>query len=121
MDTSETSQNSNNPLASGNAASESEPHRAEGMRSLELLFDIPLTISAELGRCKISIGQLLEMGQGAVIELDKLAGELLDIRVNGHLIARGEAVVVNNKFGVRLKEVSSTDERLKQLNPSGSK
>ncbi len=84
-------------------------------RELEFILDIPLNVSAELGRSKLLINEILQLGQGSVIELDKLAGEPLEILVNGKLIARGEAVVINDKFGVRLTDIISPLERVKQL------
>ena len=82
---------------------------------MELLLDIPLEISAELGRTRMIINDLLQLGQGSVIELNKLAGEPLEILVNHKLIARGEVVVVNEKFGIRLTDIISPLERIKQL------
>ncbi len=84
-------------------------------RDIEFILDIPLNVSAELGRTKILINDLLQLGQGSVIELDKLAGEPLEILVNGKLVARGEAVVINEKYGVRLTDIISPMERVKQL------
>ncbi len=84
-------------------------------RDLEFILDIPLSVSAELGRSKLLINDLLQLGQGSVIELDKLAGEPLEILVNGKLVARGEAVVINEKYGVRLTDIISPMERVKQL------
>ncbi|MBI4643908.1 MAG: flagellar motor switch protein FliN [Deltaproteobacteria bacterium] len=84
-------------------------------QNLDLLLDIPLEITAELGRAKMIINDLLQLGQGSVIELNKLAGEPLEIMVNQKLIARGEVVVVNEKFGIRLTDVISPLERIKQL------
>jgi len=91
--------------------------RAEGgpRRDLDFILDIPLDVSAELGRTKLLINELLQLGQGSVIELNKLAGEPLEIYVNGKLVARGEAVVINEKFGVRLTDIISPIERVKQL------
>jgi flagellar motor switch protein FliN/FliY len=86
-----------------------------GHQNLDLLLDIPLEITAELGRAKMIINDLLQLGQGSVIELNKLAGEPLEIMVNQKLIARGEVVVVNEKFGIRLTDVISPLERIKQL------
>ena len=83
--------------------------------SMELLLDIPLEITAELGRTRMIINDLLQLGQGSVIELNKLAGEPLEILVNQRLIARGEVVVVNEKFGIRLTDIISPLERVKQL------
>lgn len=84
-------------------------------RELDFILDIPLDVSAELGRTKLLINELLQLGQGSVIELNKLAGEPLEIFVNGKLVARGEAVVINEKFGVRLTDIISPIERVKQL------
>jgi flagellar motor switch protein FliN len=83
--------------------------------SMELLLDIPLEITAELGRTRMIINDLLQLGQGSVIELNKLAGEPLEILVNQRLIARGEVAVVNEKFGIRLTDIISPLERVKQL------
>lgn len=84
-------------------------------RDLEFILDIPLDVSAELGRTKLLINELLQLGQGSVVELNKLAGEPLEIYVNGKLVARGEAVVINEKFGIRLTDIISPIERVKQL------
>ena len=84
-------------------------------RDLEFLLDIPLLVSVELGRTKMMINDLLQLGQGSVVELEKLAGEPMEIFVNGRLIARGEVVVVNEKFGVRLTDIVSPAERVRQL------
>lgn len=84
-------------------------------RRLDLLLDVPLEVTVELGRSRLSIQNLLALGPGSVIELDKVAGESLDILVNGRLIARGEAVVVNDKFGVRLTDIVSQTERVARL------
>ena len=83
--------------------------------TLETLLDIPVSLAMELGRTKISIRNLLKLNQGSVVELDRLAGEPLDVLVNGCLIAHGEVVVVNEKFGIRLTDVISTAERVKKL------
>ncbi len=82
---------------------------------LDFILDIPLDVSAELGRTRLLINELLQLGQGSVVELNKLAGEPLEIYVNGKLVARGEAVVINEKFGVRLTDIISPIERVKQL------
>ena len=89
--------------------------KEEKLGNLELLLDIPLEITAELGRTRMIINDLLQLGQGSVIELNKLAGEPLEILVNQKLIARGEVVVVNEKFGIRLTDIISPLERIKQL------
>ncbi|MBM9513179.1 flagellar motor switch protein FliN [Desulfogranum marinum] len=84
-------------------------------RDLEFLFDVPLQVSVEVGRTKILLKDLLQMGEGYVVELDKLAGDPLDLYVNSRLIARGEAVKVGDKFGIKLTEVVSQSDRLEQL------
>ncbi len=83
--------------------------------SLDVILDIPVTISMEVGRTHISIRNLLQLNQGSVVELDRLAGEPLDVMVNGMLVAHGEVVVVNEKFGIRLTDVISPSERIKKL------
>ncbi|MBF0556766.1 MAG: flagellar motor switch protein FliN [Nitrospirae bacterium] len=87
----------------------------EGTRDIKFLLDIPLMITVEIGRTKMLINDLLQLGQGSVIELDKLAGEAMEILVNNKVIAKGEVVVVNEKFGIRLTDVVSPTDRLKQL------
>jgi flagellar motor switch protein FliN len=87
----------------------------KSMKDLDFLLDIPLEISVELGRTRILVNDLLQLGQGSVIELTKLAGEPLEILINQKLVARGEAVVVNEKFGVRITDIASPMERVKQL------
>lgn len=84
-------------------------------RKLDTILDIPVTISMEVGRSNISIRNLLQLNQGSVVELDRVAGEPLDVLVNGTLIAHGEVVVVNDKFGIRLTDVISQLERIKKL------
>lgn len=84
-------------------------------RNLQLILDIPLRVSVELGRTKMPVNELLNLTQGSVIELTKLAGEPLEVLVNDKLIAKGEAVVVNEKFGVRLTDIISPSERVEQL------
>ncbi len=82
---------------------------------LDMILDIPVTISMEIGRTKISIRNLLKLNQGSVVELDRLAGEPLDVMVNGTLVAHGEVVVVNEKFGIRLTDVITAMERIQKL------
>ncbi len=94
---------------------EGTPPPATGDDKLEAILDIPVTISMEVGRSNISIRNLLQLNQGSVIELDRVAGESLDVLVNGTLIAHGEVVVVNDKFGIRLTDVISQTERIKKL------
>ena len=84
-------------------------------RNLDLILDIPLKVTVELGRTKMPVSELLNLTQGSVIELAKLAGEPMEVLVNDKLIARGEAVVVNEKFGVRLTDIISPSERIEQL------
>lgn len=88
---------------------------SEESSRLESILDIPVTISMEVGRSKINIRNLLQLNQGSVVELDRVAGEPLDVLVNGTLIAHGEVVVVNDKFGIRLTDVISQTERIKKL------
>jgi flagellar motor switch protein FliN/FliY len=82
---------------------------------LDMILDIPVQLTIELGRTKLPIRNLLHLAQGSVVELDRLAGEPLDVLVNGTLIAQGEVVVVNDKFGIRLTDVIGPDERLRRL------
>jgi len=83
--------------------------------NLDLILDVPVTIAMEIGRTNISIRNLLKLSQGSVIELDRMAGEAMDVMVNGTLIAHGEVVVVNEKFGIRLTDVISASERIAKL------
>jgi flagellar motor switch protein FliN/FliY len=97
-----------------------EELKAEGKassssRDVEFLLDIPLLISVELGRTMMLIKNLLQLGQGSVIELDKIAGEPMEVLINNKLVARGEVVVVNEKFGIRLTDIISPSERLGQF------
>ena len=87
----------------------------EEISRLDSILDIPVTISMEVGRSKINIRNLLQLNQGSVVELERIAGEPLDVLVNGTLIAHGEVVVVNDKFGIRLTDVISQTERIKKL------
>ncbi|GGO63512.1 flagellar motor switch protein FliN [Bowmanella pacifica] len=91
------------------------PISGDEKRKLDTILDIPVTISMEVGRSHISIRNLLQLNQGSVVELDRVAGEPLDVLVNGTLIAHGEVVVVNDKFGIRLTDVISQIERIKKL------
>jgi flagellar motor switch protein FliN/FliY len=83
--------------------------------NLDVILDVPVTLSMEFGRTQISIRNLLKLNQGSIVELDRLAGEPLDILVNGTLVAHGEVVVVNEKFGIRLTDIISLSERVKRL------
>jgi flagellar motor switch protein FliN/FliY len=87
----------------------------DGDVNLDVVMDIPVSIALEIGRTQISIRNLLKLNQGSVVELDRLAGEPLDVLVNNTLVAHGEVVVVNDKFGIRLTDVISREERLKNL------
>ena len=87
----------------------------QNARRLDLLLDVPLEVSVELGRARLSIQELLGLGPGSVVELDRLAGAPLDILVNARLLARGEAVVVNDKFGVRITDIVSPSERIARI------
>jgi flagellar motor switch protein FliN/FliY len=88
---------------------------ASGTVNMDAILDVPVTISMEIGRTKINIRNLLQLNQGSVVELDRLAGEPMDVLVNGTLIAQGEVVVVNEKFGLRLTDIISPSERVKRL------
>ena len=94
---------------------ETTPAPSDKTTSLDLILDIPLTVTVELGRSKMLINDLLQLGQGSVIELTKLAGEPLEVLVNQKLVARGEVVVVNEKFGVKLTDIVSPMERVQSL------
>jgi len=83
--------------------------------NMDVILDVPVTVSMEIGRTQINIRNLLQLNQGSVVELDRFAGEPLDVLVNGTLIAHGEVVVVNDKFGIRLTDVISPSERVKRL------
>ena len=100
------------------AAPEAEAALTDGEKAsqnLDLILDIPLKVTVELGRTRMVVSELLNLGQGSVIELAKLAGEPMEVLVNNKLVARGEAVVVNEKFGVRLTDIISPTERVEQL------
>ena len=84
-------------------------------QTLEFILDVMLQVSVEVGRTRLTIQDLLQLGQGSVIELTKLAGEPLDVFVNGKMVARGEAVIVNEKFGIRLTEIISPEDRVGSL------
>jgi len=89
---------------------------ADGGSDLDLILDIPVTLTVELGRTRIPIKSILQLAQGSVIELDALAGEPMDVLVNGCLIAQGEVVVVNEKFGIRLTDIVTPSERMRRIN-----
>ncbi|MCG5515002.1 MULTISPECIES: flagellar motor switch protein FliN [unclassified Ectothiorhodospira] len=94
---------------------ESKKGKGDPDLNLDVILDVPVTISMEIGRTKIPIRNLLQLNQGSVVELDRLAGEPLDVMVNGTLVAHGEVVVVNEKFGIRLTDVISPAERVRKL------
>ncbi len=96
-------------------ALQAEANRAPADLNLDVILDVPVTISLEVGRARIPIRNLLQLNQGSVVELERAAGEPLDLYVNGTLIAHGEVVVVNDRFGVRLTDVISPAERIKRL------
>jgi flagellar motor switch protein FliN/FliY len=95
------------------------PESAEAVakNDISMILDIPVRLTVEIGRTRLPIGNLLALAQGSVLELDSSAGDALDVRVNGCLVARGEAVMVGDKLGVRLVEVISTEERLSRIQP----
>jgi flagellar motor switch protein FliN/FliY len=86
------------------------------MNELDMILDIPVQITVELGRTKITIKNLLQLAHGSVVELDAMAGEPMDVLVNGTLIAQGEVVVVNDKFGIRLTDIITPSERMRKIN-----
>jgi len=100
--------------AAAAAATPTAPKKQFG-RTLEFILDVALQVTVEVGRTRMTIQDLLQLGQGSVIELEKLAGEPLDIYINGKSVARGEAVIVNDKFGVRLTDIVSTEDRIEGL------
>ena len=89
--------------------------KVAGTNDIDLILDIPVQLTVELGRTKIAIKNLLQLAQGSVVELDGLAGEPMDVFVNGCLIAQGEVVVVNDKFGIRLTDIITPSERIRKL------
>jgi flagellar motor switch protein FliN/FliY len=111
------------PRAAGEAAAEIARVRfdelgaagAGGEVNLDVILDVPVTLSMEIGRARISIRNLMQLNQGSVVELDRAAGDPLDVFVNGTLVAHGEVVVVNEKFGIRLLDVISPAERVSKL------
>jgi flagellar motor switch protein FliN len=97
------------PFSSSNAGGDAP------INDINMVLDIPVQLSVELGRTKVPIKHILQLGQGSVVELDALAGEPMDVLVNGYLIAQGEVVVVNDKFGIRLTDVVTPSERLRRV------
>ena len=105
----------NDESSSGMEKRSSSKRSDKSSRGLDFLYDVPLQVSVEVGRCKILLKDLLNMSEGYVIELEKLAGEPLDLYVNSRLIAHGEAVLVGDKFGIRLTDVVSKSDRVEKL------
>ncbi len=103
------------PAAEFDSLEDTSAGPASEEENLDVILDIPVTVSMEIGRTNISIRNLLQLNQGSVVELDRLAGEPMDVLVNGTLVAHGEVVVVNEKFGIRLTDVISPAERVKKL------
>ncbi len=101
------------PAEFDNLQDEGQPPK--GDVNLDVILDVPVTLSMEVGRTRIPIRNLLQLNQGSVVELDRAAGEPLDVFVNGTLVAHGEVVVVNEKFGIRLTDVISPAERIRKL------
>ena len=93
----------------------SSSHSDAPIQDINMVLDIPVLLSVELGRTKVPIKHILQLGQGSVVELDAMAGEPMDVLVNGYLIAQGEVVVVNDKFGIRLTDVVTPSERLRRV------
>lgn len=116
----ETAQATNNPntnlgAAPGVAAPNAQRSPQPPVQSLDFILDVPLKVTVELGRTRMAIREILQLAQGSVVELTKFAGEPLEVMVNEKLIARGEVVVVNEKFGIRLTDIISPVERIEQL------
>lgn len=103
------------PAAGSPSSAAQAPMASSSDPKLELVEDIPVEFSVEIGRAKLSIGQILRLSQGSVVELDVMAGEPLNVYVNGVLIAQGEVVVINDKFGIRLTDVLSPAERARRM------
>jgi len=103
------------PAVFGNLNPDTSGLSPEAAKNLELVMDIPIQLTVELGRTKMPIRNLLQLAQGSVVELNELAGEPLDVFVNGCLVAQGEVVVVNEKFGIRLTDIITPSERIKKL------
>jgi flagellar motor switch protein FliN/FliY len=103
-------------VLSGDASRSFSSSSGDGqINDINMVLDIPVQLSVELGRTKVPIKHILQLGQGSVVELDALAGEPMDVLVNGYLIAQGEVVVVNDKFGIRLTDVVTPSERLRRV------
>jgi flagellar motor switch protein FliN/FliY len=92
-----------------------EPQKKEYSRDIDFLMDIPVKVVVELGKANVELGEILRMGMGSVLELEKPSDEPLDVHINGKLIGRGEVVVINNRFGIKLTEVAPASERVEML------
>ncbi len=103
------------PPAAAQAAAPVGESPVGGMAELDRILDIPLKVTVELGRSKMLINDLMQLGQGSVIELSKLVGDSLEININGKLIGKGEVVVINEKFGVRLTEIATPQDRIESM------
>jgi len=101
-------------------ATPADPRQTGGgqMQDIQMVLDIPIQLSVELGRTKVPIKHILQLAQGSIVELDALAGEPMDVLVNGYLIAQGEVVVVNEKFGIRLTDIVTPSERMRRVSRS---
>lgn len=102
-------------VASDNVKAAPLPPILSNSRTIDAILDVMLQVTVEVGRARMTIQDLLQLGQGSVVELEKLAGEPLDVYINGRLVARGEAVIINEKFGVRLTEIISKEARVAGL------
>ncbi len=103
------------PTPQGATASSGAAAGSSNLSDIQMVLDIPVTLSVELGRVKVPIKYILQLAQGSVVELDALAGEPMDVLVNGYLIAQGEVVVVNDKFGIRLTDIVTPSERMRRV------
>lgn len=111
----ESSSNEAAPAFDASADAFAPLNKGGNTNDINMVLDIPVQLSVELGRTKVPIKYILQLGQGSVVELDALAGEPMDVLVNGYLIAQGEVVVVNDKFGIRLTDIVTPSERLRRL------
>ena len=103
------------PFANLSAGGMTHPHATASANDINMILDIPVQLTVELGRKRLPIKSILQLAQGSVVELDTLAGEPMDVLVNGYLIAQGEVVVVNDKFGIRLTDIVTPSERMRRL------
>lgn len=103
------------PTSQGTTGGSGAAAGSGNLSDIQMVLDIPVTLSVELGRVKVPIKYILQLAQGSVVELDALAGEPMDVLVNGYLIAQGEVVVVNDKFGIRLTDIVTPSERMRRV------